>query len=110
MSWKTKSVPPANGSGFNIVVEDPVTGCELVKIRMPLIGKVNESEMIDFVARIVARAGAMIKERGRPVASRGILNELSLAETATEEEVRGAILALKFPHSSDFAPGKDYDA
>lgn len=109
--FKTKKPAlPAEALGFNIVVTDPVSGLALLNIRVPLIRTLPESEIINAVAKIIARAGIIVREQNRPVANKPILDELGLLETASEEEVRGKILALKHSHPDDLIPRKEYDA
>ncbi len=110
-SSKTKKpATPAEAPGFNIVLTDPVSGQQFLKIRVPLVAKIPESEMLDIVTKIVANAGVMIRNQGRSAAAESILNQLGLPKTATEEEARGAILALKFSHPGDLVRREDYEA
>jgi hypothetical protein len=112
MKWSKakKPVPPAEAPGFNILVTDPTSGKELLKIRVPSTRAVPESEIRDTVAQILATAGVLVRSWRGPVAIKSILDELGVPITATEEQVRGAILALKYPHPDDSVPREDYDA
>ena len=79
---------------------------------LSLLGTVVAEDVTEEKARELVKAklaeAKTSGERGRTVASKGVLTVLGLTETATEDEVKGKILALQ--NRGDVVPRAEHEA